>query len=65
MFDRKMAGIMDMILERLRKMFEGYSASTDGGRAEGPMRADMWARTPLGASEICLVIFLFLGTSLL
>jgi hypothetical protein len=58
-----------MTSEGLGEMFEGDSADTCagkfllvsmGGKAEGLACADPGARTLIGASRICLGIFLFL-----
>ena len=56
-----MVGTLDITLEGLGKMFEGYSAEMCAGkiplvpmgvRAEGPTCADTGARTPISASGI-------------
>ena len=58
-----------MTSEGLGEMFEGDSADTCagkfplgsmGGRAEGLACADPGARTPIGASGITFLLFLFL-----
>ena len=66
-----MAGILDMTLEGVWEMFEGYSAETCAGknplvpmrgRAKGPACADTGARTPIGASRIFPHLLLLVGT---
>ena len=49
---------MDMTSEGLGEMFEGDSAVSMGGQAEGLACADPGARTPIGASGFLLLLSL-------